>query len=46
MLVPQHPNDRWSVDFVVDQFIDGRRLRNRRLRFADRLHNRPRGHKR
>jgi putative transposase len=27
MLAPQHPNDRWSVDFVADQFIDGRRLR-------------------
>jgi putative transposase len=27
MLVPQWPNDRWSVDFAADQFIDGRRLR-------------------
>jgi putative transposase len=27
MLLPQVPNDRWSVDFVADQFIDGRRLR-------------------
>jgi len=27
MLAPQCPNDRWSVDFVADQFIDGRRLR-------------------
>ena len=27
MLVPQRPNDRWSLDFVADQFIDGRRLR-------------------
>ena len=27
MLVPQFPNDRWSVDFVADQFIDGRRMR-------------------
>ena len=27
MLVPQWPNDRWSLDFVSDQFIDGRRLR-------------------
>src|SRR5262245_55186545 len=27
MLVSQWPNDRWSVDFVADQFIDGRRLR-------------------
>ena len=24
MLVPQWPNDRWSLDFVSDQFIDGR----------------------
>lgn len=27
MIVPQLPNDRWSVDFAADQFIDGRRLR-------------------
>jgi putative transposase len=27
MLVPQAPNERWSLDFVADQFIDGRRLR-------------------
>jgi putative transposase len=27
MLVPQFPNDRWSIDFVSDQFLDGRRLR-------------------
>src|SRR6202142_1865247 len=27
MLVPQWPNDRWSLDFVSDQFIDGRRIR-------------------
>src|SRR6516225_7247185 len=27
MLVPQWPNDRWSIDFAADQFIDGRRLR-------------------
>jgi putative transposase len=27
MTIPQHPNDRWSLDFVADQFIDGRRLR-------------------
>ena len=27
MLVPQLPNDRWSLDFVADQFIDGRRMR-------------------
>jgi putative transposase len=27
MLIPQSPNDRWSLDFAADQFIDGRRLR-------------------
>jgi putative transposase len=27
MLVPQLPNDRWSVDFVADRLIGGRRLR-------------------
>jgi putative transposase len=27
MVVPQFPNDRWSLDFASDQFIDGRRLR-------------------
>ena len=27
MAVPQWPNDRWSVDFVADQFLDNRRLR-------------------
>src|SRR3974377_2625815 len=27
MLVPQWPNDRWSLDFVADQFIAGRRMR-------------------
>jgi len=27
MTVAQLPNDRWSVDFVADQFVDGRRLR-------------------
>jgi len=27
MLVPEWPNDRWSLDFAADQFIDGRRLR-------------------
>jgi putative transposase len=27
MLVLQAPNERWSLDFVADQFIDGRRLR-------------------
>ena len=27
MVVPQSPNDRWSIDFVSDQFVDRRRLR-------------------
>ena len=27
MLIPQWPNDRWSLDFVADQLIDGRRMR-------------------
>ena len=27
MPVPHWPNDRWSLDFVADQFIDGRRMR-------------------
>ena len=27
MLVPQWPNDRWSLDFASDQFIDGHRMR-------------------
>jgi putative transposase len=27
MLIPEWPNDRWSLDFIADQFIDGRRLR-------------------
>jgi putative transposase len=27
MMVPQAPNQRWSVDFASDQFLDGRRLR-------------------
>ena len=27
MLVPMASNDRWSLDFVSDQFTDGRRLR-------------------
>jgi putative transposase len=27
MIVPQLPNERWSIDFAADQFIDGRRLR-------------------
>lgn len=27
MLVPMKPNERWSLDFVSDQFTDGRRFR-------------------
>ena len=27
MLVPLRPDDRWSLDFVSDQLIDGRRFR-------------------
>mgnify|MGYP001807754631 CR=1 FL=1 len=27
MLVPLRPNERWSLDFVSDQFTDGRRFR-------------------
>lgn len=27
MTVPQGPNQRWSLDFVADQLIDGRRFR-------------------
>jgi putative transposase len=27
MLVPSAPNERWSLDFVSDQFTDGRRFR-------------------
>ena len=27
MSVPQGPNQRWSLDFVADQLIDGRRFR-------------------
>ena len=27
MLVPMAPNDRWSLDFVSDQFLHGRRFR-------------------
>jgi putative transposase len=27
MLVPQRPNERWSLDFVPDAFTDGRRFR-------------------
>ncbi len=27
MIVPQGANERWSLDFVSDQFIDGRRMR-------------------
>jgi putative transposase len=27
MLIPMRPNERWSLDFVSDQFTDGRRFR-------------------
>ena len=27
MLVPEQPNERWSLDFVSDAFTDGRRFR-------------------
>ena len=27
MTTPQLPNERWSIDFAADQFIDGQRLR-------------------
>src|SRR3954466_12051030 len=27
MMVPKAPNERWSLDFVSDQFTDGRRFR-------------------
>ena len=27
MLIPMATNDRWSLDFVSDQFTDGRRFR-------------------
>ena len=27
MIAAQLPNDRWSVDFAADQFIEGRRMR-------------------
>ena len=27
MAVPLRPNDRWSLDFVSDQLLDGRRFR-------------------
>lgn len=27
MLIPMSANDRWSLDFVSDQLIDGRRFR-------------------
>ena len=27
MLVPEHPNERWSLDLVSDAFTDGRRFR-------------------
>ena len=31
MLVPLRPNERWSLDFVSDQFTDGRRFRARAI---------------
>jgi len=27
MAMPQGPNQRWSLDFVADQLVDGRRFR-------------------
>lgn len=27
MLIPLRPNERWSLDFMSDQFTDGRRFR-------------------
>jgi putative transposase len=27
MLMPTAPNQRWSLDFLADQMVDGRRLR-------------------
>lgn len=27
MLIPMLPNDRWSLDFLSDEFTDGRRFR-------------------
>ena len=27
MLIPQHPNEMWSMDFVHDSLYDGRRIR-------------------
>ena len=27
MTVPQGPNQRWSLDFVADSLVDGRRFR-------------------
>jgi len=27
MAVPQEPNQRWGLDFVADQLVDGRRFR-------------------
>ena len=27
MAIPQGPNQRWSLDFVSDAFVDGRRFR-------------------
>jgi hypothetical protein len=37
MSFPQLPNDRWSLDFVADQFIDGRRMRRAPSRSRDKL---------
>lgn len=27
MAMPQGPNQRWSLDFIADQLVDGRRFR-------------------
>jgi putative transposase len=27
MAIPQGPNERWSLDFLSDAFVDGRRFR-------------------
>ena len=27
MMLPRWPNERWSLDFVADQLVDGRRFR-------------------
>jgi hypothetical protein len=32
MIAAQLLNDRWSVDFAADQFLDGRFLDGRRMR--------------